>query len=229
MTRNHPEAGSNGWIYDCQLVRYLRWRWSGVELIDRLIQSLRYMKLSISRLLWLSLALSLVTTILLPERSLAIEKSSKLKSRAGGTYLRLTYKHKGRTNQLGNPVYTLEAFVNGRKYRSFKAVSGTSTTQQRNRNVPNTHAPLPDGLYKVSPVITRGTIPEVGRTFVPIYPLFPTGRSDIGIHLDPSYNKSNGSDGTSGCVGLTASADRDAFNSYVAKYHPGKLIVRITS
>lgn len=185
------------------------------------------MKLSIPKLLSLSIAISLVTTLLLPDSSLAIEKSSKLKYRSGGTYLRLIYKHKGRTNKLGNPVYTLEAYVNGRKYRSFKAVSGTASTQHRNRNLANTQAPLPDGLYKVSPVITGGTIPEVGRTFVSVYPLFSTGRSDIGIHLDPSYNKLNGSDGTAGCVGLTAQADRDAFNRYIARYHPRNLIVRI--
>jgi hypothetical protein len=72
-----------------------------------------------------------------------------------------------------------------------------------------------------------GAVPEVGKTFISIYPRFETGRSDLGIHVDPSFNKRNGSDGTSGCIGLTTSADRDAINEFVTKYHPHNLAVSI--
>jgi hypothetical protein len=144
-----------------------------------------------------------------------------------GNYLRLVRDPNQGTNSLGNPIYTLEAYVNGRKYRSFKAVSGTATTQERDRDKANTFAPLPDGLYKVSDSIAASNIPEVGRTFIAIYPQFETERSDLGIHQDPSYNKRNGHDGTAGCIGLTTAADRDALNSFVSKYHPRNLMVKI--
>jgi hypothetical protein len=145
----------------------------------------------------------------------------------GGNYLRLVRDPNQGTNRLGNPIYTLEAYVNGRKYRSFKAVSGTATTQDRDRDKANTFAPLPDGLYKVSDTILASNIPEVGKTFIAIYPRFETERSDLGIHQDPSYNKNNQHDGTAGCIGLTTAADRDAINNFVSKYHPRNLIVKI--
>jgi hypothetical protein len=144
-----------------------------------------------------------------------------------GNYLRLVRDPSRGSNSQGNPIYTLEAYVNGRKYKSFKAVSGTATTQDRDRNKANTFAPLPDGLYKVSNVVIPSNIPEVGKTFISIYPQFETERTDLGIHQDPSYNKNNQHDGTAGCIGLTTAADRDAINSFISKYHPRNLIVKI--
>jgi hypothetical protein len=151
-------------------------------------------------------------------------RSSRKSDRA---YLRLVATGHRRTNKIGNPIYRLEAYANGKKYRAFKAVTGTAFSQNKNRHRANSLAPLPDGAYKVMPKILRGHIAEVGRTFVPIYPRFKTSRSDLGVHLDPSYNKRNGSDGTAGCIGLTTARDRDAFNKYVKKFRPHKLIVRI--
>jgi hypothetical protein len=144
-----------------------------------------------------------------------------------GNYLRLVRNPSKGSNKLNNPIYTLEAYVNGRKYRSFNAVSGTATTQDRDRDKANTFAPLPDGLYKVSGTVVPSNIPEVGKTFIAIYPQFETERTDLGIHQDPSYNKKNYHDGTAGCIGLTTAADRDAINSFVTKYQPRNLIVKI--
>jgi hypothetical protein len=144
-----------------------------------------------------------------------------------GNYLRLVRDPSKGTNAIGNPIYTLEAYVNGRRYQSFKAVSGTATTQDRDRDTANNFSPLPDGNYKVSTSIVASNTPEVGKTFIAIYPQFETGRTDLGIHQDPSFNKRNGSDGTAGCIGLTTAADRDAVNSFVSKYHPRNLIVKI--
>jgi hypothetical protein len=144
-----------------------------------------------------------------------------------GNYLRLVRDPSKGTNDNGNPIYTLEAYVGGERYQAFNAVSGIASSQQLDRNRGNNHAPLPDGLYRVSDVIVPGAVPEVGKTFIGIYPQFETGRSDLGIHVDPSFNKRNGSDGTSGCIGLTTSADRDAINEFVTKYHPHNLAVSI--
>jgi hypothetical protein len=146
-----------------------------------------------------------------------------------GNYLRLVRDPSKGTNDNGNPIYTLEAYVGGERYQTFSAVSGIASSQQFDRNIGSNHAPLPDGLYRVSDQIVPGAVPEVGRTFIGIYPQFQTNRSDLGIHVDPSFNKKNGSDGTSGCIGLTTTSERDAVNEFVAKYHPHNLSVSIRS
>jgi hypothetical protein len=145
-----------------------------------------------------------------------------------GNYLRLVRDPNNETNSLGNPIYILEAYVNGQRSRTFAAVSGTATTQNANRHQGNNFAPLPDGLYSVSSVMP-GTLPEVGRTFISIFPKFETGRVDLGIHLDRSFNKTNGYDGTAGCIGITTATDRDAINEFVTKYRPRNLVVNILS
>ncbi|WP_310422712.1 hypothetical protein [Chamaesiphon sp. VAR_48_metabat_135_sub] len=146
-----------------------------------------------------------------------------------GNYLRLVRDPNKGNNDRGNPLYTLEAYVDGQIYQTFDAVSGTASSQNVDRNLGNNIAPLPDGLYAVSNQIVPGIVPEIGKTFIGIFPKFETGRNDLGIHLDPSFNKRNGYDGTAGCIGMTTAADRDAINEFVTKYHPQKLIVRIVS
>jgi hypothetical protein len=184
---------------------------------------------------------SIVVTNLNSSTSTVVRESSRSKSSSrqriatasrpplSGNYLRLVRDLSRGTNDLGNPIYTLEAYIGGEQYQTFSAVSGIASTQQLDRNIGSNHAPLPDGLYRVSDQIVPGTVPEVGRTFIGIYPQFQTNRSDLGIHVDPSFNKKNGSDGTSGCIGLTTTAERDAVNEFVAKYHPHNLYVSITA
>jgi hypothetical protein len=144
-----------------------------------------------------------------------------------GNYLRLVRDPNKGVNNVGNPIHTLELYLDGQRYQSFNAISGTATTQTANRNRGDNFAPLPDGTYTVSKQIVPGSIKEVGRTFIGIYPSFQTGRTDLGIHLDPSYNKTNGFDGTAGCIGMTTAADRDALNEFVARYRPHNLFVSI--
>lgn len=146
----------------------------------------------------------------------------------GGTYLRLVRLNK-ETNNVGNPIYTLEAYVDGEIYQTFNTVSGTVNTQNIDRNTGNNSAPLPDGLYDVSDRIIPGVMPEVGKTFIGIFPKFETGRSGLGIHLDRSFNQRNGYDGTAGCIGMTTATDRDAINKFVTKYQPRNLVVKIES
>ena len=146
-----------------------------------------------------------------------------------GNYLRLVRDPAKGTNDMGNPLYTLEAYVRGEKYQTFTAVSGTARSQNLNRNRGNNSAPLPDGSYDVSSQISPGQMHEVGRTFVAIYPKFSTSRTDLGIHLDRSFNQQNGFDGTAGCIGIATVAERDAINEFVAKYRPRSLLVKIES
>jgi hypothetical protein len=148
---------------------------------------------------------------------------------SSGNYMRLVRDPNKGTNDVGNPLYTLETYVDGQIYQTFNAVSGTATSQNADRNRENQHAPLPDGLYTVSNQIVPGAVPEVGKTFIGISPRFETGRNDLGIHFDPSFNKRNGYDGTAGCIGITTVSDRDAINEFVTKYRPRNLLVRIIS
>jgi hypothetical protein len=146
-----------------------------------------------------------------------------------GNYLRLVSNASKGKNSIGNPIYTLETYINGRKDREFNVVSGTATTQNADRNRGNNFAPLPDGLYDVSDRIIPGKTPEVGKTFISIFPKFETNRNELGIHLDRSFDRSNGYDGTAGCIGMTTPTDRDAINEFVTKYRPRNLFVNITS
>jgi hypothetical protein len=154
--------------------------------------------------------------------------AARSRSPFGDNYLRLVRDPNRKTNDMGNPIYILKAYVNGQRYRTFATVSGTATTQNVDRNRGNNFAPLPDGLYNVG-VVMPGTLPEVGRTFISILPKFETGRVDLGIHLDRSFNKTNGYDGTAGCIGMTTAIDRDAINEFVTKYRPRNLVVDILS
>jgi hypothetical protein len=144
-----------------------------------------------------------------------------------GNYLRLVRDPNQGYNNVGNPLYTLEAYVRGEKYQTFTAVSGTARSQTFDRNRGSNSAPLPDGLYSVSSQVAAGTAYEVGRTFIGIYPEFKTARVDLGIHLDRSFNQTNGYDGTAGCIGIATVAERDAINDFVAKYRPRSLFVKI--
>jgi hypothetical protein len=144
-----------------------------------------------------------------------------------GNYLRLVRDPNNRTNDLGNPLHILEVYRNGIIYQRFKATSGTVNTQNRDRSIPDIAAPLQDGLYTVSGQIVPGAIPEVGKTFIAVFPRFVTARTDLGIHVDPSFNKRNGLDGTAGCIALTNSVDRDMVNEFVLKYQPRNLFVSI--
>ena len=155
-------------------------------------------------------------------------KPGKLvRSSMSGNYLRLVKDPNQGINSVGNPIYTLETYINGELDRRFKAVSGTARSQQADRHIGDNHAPLPDGIYAVSNWITPSNIREVDRTFISIIPKFPTNRTELGIHLDPSFNQPNGYDGTSGCIGMTTDEDRDAINNFVTKYRPNKLLVKI--
>lgn len=178
------------------------------------------------------LASMLVTAFLLPllgvNNSTLAGESKQMAynpSRHCHTCLRLVPS--GYTNQQGNPIYSLEAYYNGKHYYTFEALTGRAYTQIRNRHRAGTEAPLPDGKYKVSPYSVLGTLAEVGGRFIPVSPQFRTGRSALGIHYDPSYNLANGEDGTSGCIGLTTKENFEILRHFIATYQPQLLIVDI--
>lgn len=106
-----------------------------------------------------------------------------------------------------DPIWTLELVSkDGVVLDKLFAVTGRAYRQTVNRHVAGTKAPLPVGTYRIDRTgIERGPFndPELGRGYwVPITPMFSTGRSELGFHVDPSWGKMNGESGTSGCIGL---------------------------
>lgn len=138
----------------------------------------------------------------------------------------MTLEPTGQINSFGNPLYDLKLFTNG-KSTTYKTVSGRFNTQNRNRNLAGTEAPLPNGRYSVAKHYIAGTHPEVGGRFLSILPQFSTGRSALGIHYDPSYEKSMKDDGTSGCIALTNRSDLDKVLNYIQTYQPKFLNVQL--
>ncbi|BAY82366.1 hypothetical protein NIES267_18450 [Calothrix parasitica NIES-267] len=133
----------------------------------------------------------------------------------------------GQTNTQNNPLYRLSLYADGKLVHSFVSVSGRSITQDRNRHQSGTEAPLPDGKYTVATSAIPGSIAEAGDRFLPIQPKFQTGRSALGFHVDPSFERSNGEDGTAGCIGLTNREDLDKLLNFVATHKPKFLDVKI--
>jgi hypothetical protein len=140
----------------------------------------------------------------------------------------LVLEKTGEINRYGNPILKVSMFENGTLKGSVKAVSGRGWTQGKSRNVAGTQAPLPDGVYEVNPTIFHvNSHPELGSQFVDVYPTFPTGRSELGFHLDPSFNRDPVKDGTSGCIGLVDSQQRDTLFRFITRTQTKQLFVRI--
>ncbi len=140
-------------------------------------------------------------------------------------------------NRYNNPIYALHLCVGGKELKSYEIVTGRNFTQKKNRNQSGTHSPLPNGKYRMNNALTQGMVVEVGRVsglsvsqpFLPITPSFSTGRSALGIHVDPSYNKDPKEDGTSGCIGLTNAADFRSLWSEIKQYQIRDLQVAINT
>lgn len=143
------------------------------------------------------------------------------------SYMKLEPEPTGKKNAVGNPIYLLHLYADGELIRTYQTVTGRSHTQYRNRHKSGTEAPLPNGKYKVAKTPIPGTIREAGSLFLPIQPLFSTGRSALGIHYDPSFEKRNGEDGTSGCIGLVSQSELNQLLKYVREYQPKYLKVDI--
>ncbi|WP_414624349.1 L,D-transpeptidase [Calothrix sp. CCY 0018] len=142
-----------------------------------------------------------------------------------GNFMTLTAT--GQTNTLNNPLYKLRLYADGKLVDSFTTVSGRTFTQTKSRHQSGTEAPLPDGKYTVASSTIPGAIAEAGEHFLPIEPKLKTGRSALGFHFDPSFEKSNGEDGTAGCIGLISTEDLDKLLSFVDTYKPEFLDVQI--
>ena len=116
----------------------------------------------------------------------------------------LVLERTGRTlRNTGDPIWDLRLEIPGQPVRHFDAVSGRASRQNADRDRSGSRAPLPAGLYTLGPVepLADGAYPELGPVWIGIEPTFPTGRSVLGIHQDPSAGL-NANSGTLGCIGL---------------------------
>ncbi len=157
--------------------------------------------------------------------------------RCTGTNNHLFIGNRIAKNKYNNPIYPMYLCVGGKEMRNYQIVTGRNFTQQRNRNQSGTQSPLLNGKYRVGTALTPGLLVEVGKVeglgvrqpFLPISPLFNTGRSALGFHVDPSYNKDPKEDGTSGCIGLTTSADFKSLWADIKNYQIRDLQVAINT
>ena len=160
-----------------------------------------------------------------PDRGQAV--AAKVESAPCQTCLAFYSGEDGKTNGQGNPIQELRLYQNGILLERFEAVSGRANSQVRDRNISGLEAPLPNGAYSVARSTVPGTHPEVGGLFLPVHPQFPTGRTYLGLHWDPSFNMANGEDGTSGCIALTNQGDFEKVLQWVKDNQPELLIVNL--
>jgi hypothetical protein len=109
------------------------------------------------------------------------------------------------------------------------ALTGKSDRQGLNRHIAGNKSPLPPGVYSITISEIYGppfTDPELGQGYwIPIEPLFKTGRSALGIHQDPSWGKLNGESGTSGCIGLRDIEHTGTIVTWIRQYGIKRLYV----
>ena len=130
-----------------------------------------------------------------------------------------------------DPIWTLQLISkDGTVLDSLQAVTGRASRQAANRHTAGTKAPLPAGTYRIDRAgIERGPFsdPELGRGYwIPITPLFATGRSDLGFHVDPSWGKLNRESGTSGCIGLENTDATVKLVTWIKHFNVSKLTVQ---
>lgn len=130
----------------------------------------------------------------------------------------------------GDPIWKV-ALVDGsgKEVEAVNALSGRASKQTANRHQSGNKSPLPGGVYAIDRHgIDRGPFsdPELGSGYwIPITPLFQTGRSALGFHQDPSWGKANGESGTSGCIGLESPEATAKLVGWIKTYGINKVIV----
>lgn len=106
-----------------------------------------------------------------------------------------------RVNKLQNPILSINIYKNNTLIKSFNGVSGRYNTQLLDRHSSGNESPSPNGKYILG-IPSKGLSKETGGVFLPYKPQFSTNRSNLGVHIDPSWELNNGDDGTSGCLAV---------------------------
>lgn len=129
-----------------------------------------------------------------------------------------------------DPIWEVQLVVNNKTVDKLPALIGRAYKQSVNRHIAGNKSPLPIGRYTITTsAIESGPFddPELGKGFwVPIEPTFPTERSVLGIHQDPSWGKVNGESGTSGCIGMKSAQDTKTVVSWIRQYNIREIVVK---
>lgn len=131
--------------------------------------------------------------------------------------------------QTKDPIWLVQLVSNGQVIDQMESLIGRADRQKLNRHTAGNKSPLPPGSYRID----RGGIekgpfpdPELGRGYwIPITPLFATGRSALGFHQDPSWGKKNGESGTSGCIGLQSPEATVRIVDWIRQYNINQITV----
>lgn len=129
-----------------------------------------------------------------------------------------------------DPVWSVQLVANNQVLDQLPALVGRSYRQTANRHQAGSKSPLPIGTYAIDRSgIARAPFddPELGKGYwVPVTPLFPTQRSALGFHQDPSWGRTNGESGTSGCIGLESPEATAKLVDWIKHYNIRQLIVQ---
>jgi len=108
----------------------------------------------------------------------------------------------------------------GKVVNTVRAVSGRADKQTPS-DIAGSQTPLPFGIYTFDfPGIVEKKDGEFGGVWSPVTPNFQTGRSEIGIHYDPSALKNNANSGTAGCFATPTIQERDVMTSFIRTHKP---------
>ncbi|AKG21631.1 SH3 domain-containing protein [Calothrix sp. 336/3] len=114
---------------------------------------------------------------------------------------------------------------NGQSINTVRAVSGRANKQTPS-HVAGSQTPIPFGIYKFDfPGVVEFKDGEFGGVWSSVTPIFRTGRSEIGVHYDPSALLNNNNSGTAGCFATPTIKERDIVTNFIRTQKPTHLIV----
>ncbi len=114
----------------------------------------------------------------------------------------------------------------GKVVNTVRCVSGRIGNQTPT-NQPGSQSPIPFGVFKFDkPGSVEAAGGEFGGVWSPVTPTFPTRRSAMGVHYDPSAFKNNSQTGTAGCLATPTIEEREIMTDFIRTYKPTHLIVQ---
>lgn len=114
---------------------------------------------------------------------------------------------------------------NDQVVKTVRAVSGR-VGKQTPSHISGSATPLPFGVYTFDqPGSVEFAPGEFGEVWSAVTPTFPTQRSALGIHYDPSALKQNSETGTKGCFATPTIAEREAMTQFIRTHKPSYLAV----
>jgi hypothetical protein len=126
----------------------------------------------------------------------------------------------------GLRIYTARLIDStGRFINTARGVSGRANNQTPS-HVAGSQAPIPFGVYKFDfPGVVEFKDGEFGGVWSSMTPTFTTGRSELGVHYDPSAFKQNSNSGTAGCFATPTIQERDIMTNFIRTHKPVYFVV----